>query len=61
MDCYDCNSEIKRKVLKKPRGWCIFLVCNCLPMKHKRESFFFGTKREAETALSTGKYKRRWP
>ena len=54
--CPGCKVRVKDKVYYSPAGWYIGTLCKCGP--YSRESYYYGSRRKAETALESGDYGR---
>lgn len=50
--CSDCKKELKLQVLSSAAGHYLGTFCDCGP--YSRESDYYDTREEAETALKSG-------
>lgn len=51
--CFECDKELKIQVCQSAAGFYIGYWCN-EDGPHSRESGYYGTRKEAETALERG-------
>jgi hypothetical protein len=55
--CLDCQKQLKPRVLFSPAGYYVGYLCDSHG-PHSRESGYYGSSEEAQTALDEGTYSR---
>jgi hypothetical protein len=56
--CHECGTELLIGVLKSAAGYCLGFFCNECVTPYSRESGYYRTFQEAESALNIGTYGR---